>query len=39
VVGSCEQRNEPSSSIEYWEFLEWLNDWWLLRRANLHEVY
>jgi hypothetical protein len=25
--------NEPSVSIERWEVLEWLSDWWLLKKG------
>jgi hypothetical protein len=31
VKGSCEHGNEPSDSIEYWEILEQLSDWQLLK--------
>jgi hypothetical protein len=27
VGGSCGHCNEPSGSIKYWEFLEWLHNW------------
>jgi hypothetical protein len=26
--------NEPSGSVWNWEILEWLSDWWLLRKAS-----
>jgi hypothetical protein len=38
VEGSCEQGNEPSCFIKGWEFLEWLRNWRLLRRSQLHGV-
>jgi hypothetical protein len=30
-----EHGNEPSSSIKYWDFLEWLNKWRLLKKASV----
>jgi hypothetical protein len=27
VAGSCEHDNEPSGSIKFGKFLEWLKDW------------
>jgi hypothetical protein len=32
--GSCEHGNEPLGSIKYWEILEWLSDWRLLKRGS-----
>jgi hypothetical protein len=32
VAGSCEHRNEPSHSINGGEFLDWLNDYQLLKK-------
>jgi hypothetical protein len=32
VEGSYEDLNEPSSSIKYWEILEFLRNWWLLKK-------
>jgi hypothetical protein len=29
---SCEHGDEPSGCIKCWEILEWLSDWWLLKR-------
>jgi hypothetical protein len=34
VEGSCEHGNEPSGSIECWEFLEWLHNGQLLKKAS-----
>jgi hypothetical protein len=34
VEGSCEHGNEPSSSIKWWEFLEWLHNWQLLKKSS-----
>jgi hypothetical protein len=31
-VGCCEHGNEPSYSIEGGEFLDFLSDYWLLKR-------
>jgi hypothetical protein len=28
----------PSGAIKYWEILDWLSDWWLLKRTHLHGV-
>jgi hypothetical protein len=32
--GSCEHGNEPSGSIKFWEILEWLRNWRLLKKAS-----
>jgi hypothetical protein len=32
--GSCEHGNEPSGSIECWEFIEWLHNWQLLKKGS-----
>jgi hypothetical protein len=32
--GSCEHGNEPSGSIKCWEFVEWLRNWQLLKKAS-----
>jgi hypothetical protein len=34
VEGSCEHGNEPSDSINFWEALEWLNNWRLLKKDS-----
>jgi hypothetical protein len=34
VEGFCEHGNEPSGSIKYWEFLEWLHNWQLLMKGS-----
>jgi hypothetical protein len=34
VGGSCEHGNEPSGSIKCWEVLEWLHNWWLLKKGS-----
>jgi hypothetical protein len=34
VEGSCEHGNEPSGSIKFWEFLEWLHNWQLLMKSS-----
>jgi hypothetical protein len=36
VAGFYEHGNEPSGSIKCWEFLEWLSDWWLLKKDLGH---
>jgi hypothetical protein len=28
------QCNEPSDSIKFWEILEWLHKWWLLKKGS-----
>jgi hypothetical protein len=33
-VGSCEHGNEPSSSVIYWEFVEWLSDCRLIKKDS-----
>jgi hypothetical protein len=33
-LGLCERCNEPSVSIECWEILEWLSNWWLLKKGS-----
>jgi hypothetical protein len=42
VKDCCEHGNEPSDSIKCWEVLEWLHDWWLLKKGsqtgNQHDV-
>jgi hypothetical protein len=38
VEGSCEHGNEPSVSIEYWEILEWLHNWRLLKKGSALRV-
>jgi hypothetical protein len=32
--GSCEHGNEPSGSIKWWELLELLYNWWLLKKGS-----
>jgi hypothetical protein len=34
VEDSCEHGNEPSGCTEFWEILEWLSDWWLLKKGS-----
>jgi hypothetical protein len=34
LEGSCEHGNEPSGSIKCWEFLEWLDNWQLLKKGS-----
>jgi hypothetical protein len=28
--------NEPSGSLKFWEIVEWLNDWRLLKKGSAH---
>jgi hypothetical protein len=35
VVSSCEQGTEFSDSIKCWEFREWLNNYWLLKKDTV----
>jgi hypothetical protein len=35
VEGSCEHGNETSGSIKYWEVLEWLHNWQLLKKGSV----
>jgi hypothetical protein len=37
-VGSCVHDNEHSGFQKYWEILEYLSDWWLVKRTQLHGV-
>jgi hypothetical protein len=34
VEGSCDHGNEPLGSIKYWEILEKLNDWQILKKDS-----
>jgi hypothetical protein len=34
VEGSCEYGNELSGSIKCWEILEWVSDWWVLKKDS-----
>jgi hypothetical protein len=34
MEGSCEHGIEPSGFIKYWEILEWLIDWKLLKKNS-----
>jgi hypothetical protein len=34
VEDSCEHGNEPSGSIKYWELLEYLHNWQLLKKGS-----
>jgi hypothetical protein len=34
VGSSCEHRIQPSASIKCWEVLEWLHNWWLLKKDS-----
>jgi hypothetical protein len=38
VEGSCEHGNETSVSIKFWEVLEQLHNWQLLKRAQVQGV-
>jgi hypothetical protein len=39
VEGSCEHGDEPSDSIKFWEVLEWLHNWWLLKKGSAPRIY
>jgi hypothetical protein len=34
--GSCEHGNELTGCIKNWAILEWLGDWRILKKAQLH---
>jgi hypothetical protein len=34
VTDSVEHRNEPSGSLKCWEFFEWVNNSWLLKKDS-----
>jgi hypothetical protein len=34
VEGSCEPGNEPSGSVKWWEVLEWMHNWQLLKKGS-----
>jgi hypothetical protein len=34
VEGSCDHCIEPSGFLKCWEVLEWLNDWWPLKKGS-----
>jgi hypothetical protein len=34
LEGSCECGDDPSGSIKYWEVLEWLHNWRLLKEGS-----
>jgi hypothetical protein len=34
VAGSCVHGNEPTGSITFWEILEYLSNWWLLKKDS-----
>jgi hypothetical protein len=34
VESYYEHDNEPSGSIKCWGILEWLSDWWLVRKDS-----
>jgi hypothetical protein len=34
VEGSCEDGNEPFGSTKYWEVLQYLSDWRLLKKDS-----
>jgi hypothetical protein len=36
--GALERCNELSGSIKCWKVLEWLNDWWLIKKAQLRGI-
>jgi hypothetical protein len=38
VEGSCEYSIEPSGSMKYWEVLEWLPNYWVLKKGSAPEV-
>jgi hypothetical protein len=33
AASSCDHENEVSASIKFWEILEYLRDWWLLKNS------
>jgi hypothetical protein len=35
VEGSCEHGDERSGSVEFWEILEWLRNWRLLKKGSV----
>lgn len=35
VVGSCETCSEPLGSIKFWEFHDYLSNYWLLKKIPL----
>jgi hypothetical protein len=39
VVASSEHGNELSGSIKCWEILEWLSDWWLLKKGSAPQTF
>jgi hypothetical protein len=38
VEGSSEHSNEPSLSIKFWEVLEYLHNWRLLKKGSALEI-
>jgi hypothetical protein len=34
VAGFCEHGSGPAGPVEYWEILEWLSEYWLLRKDS-----
>jgi hypothetical protein len=34
VDGACEHGNKPSVSIKFWEILEYLHNWLLLKKGS-----
>jgi hypothetical protein len=30
----CEHGDEPSGSLKFWEFSEWLHNWQILRKGS-----
>jgi hypothetical protein len=38
VEGSCKHGNKPPGSIKFWEFLEWLHNWQVLKKGSALSV-
>jgi hypothetical protein len=38
-MDSCEHGNEPSSSIKCRELIQYLGDWWLLKKRSAPWIY
>jgi hypothetical protein len=34
VECSCEHGNESSGFIKRWDILEWLHNWWILKKGS-----
>jgi hypothetical protein len=39
LAGSCEHGNKPSGSIQFMELLEWLINYWLLKKLSASCTY